>query len=454
MKKTFILLLCILLLLCTCSCVIDTSLDTSSSDSSDDLFTDSFLSDDSNDISGEQSSELSNDSSDDISGDASDDIPSDDESSADLNIYNIHTAAISADAEVRQYYDPDLGDYVTAYYVCAQHFNYTVVTDNDGNAVVDFPLEVVQKENGFGFTFVGRGFDKKYYGFAVKNTAGGLEVNYTEIPTETISIDLGYGRIAKIVVLPNQLAGQSKTKWNDPFEKYQNASYYDAGFCVSDSLFGTAQMWNCPVSLPELNEEQQIIFDRLSEERAALREKYCRPTYLPDFENDPEAFEYFQLPDEYYYVQCYKEMGFTLEDFYQADDRADLILQGYNYLKQKHGDDMFLSQIDSPYLGHCDTSQRYRTIDILYEGDHDKIRRELCDISACYYDGKVYNNSWFDDYNEPLEDLAKDGFLVPIMDFVSMIEFQKTVKEHPMYDDPYAGITFFPEAMRCYKKYA
>lgn len=450
MKKTFIFLLCISLLISVCSCVYETPADTSSDIT------------DASSTSEIPSIEPSDESSEDISKDASQDT------SKEGDVYNVTTAPITADAYVREWYK--IGDFAKAYAVVPAKqdgtdldFYYYIVTDNDGNAIVDIPFEEIQVSNGYGFSFIGRGFDKNYYGFAVKKTKNGIEANGVELSVERQTIDIGYGRFAEVVVLPGQISeyqSDSRVK-----TKYINASFYYAtgnGLDCEDSW--AFDIWGGYYDFRGmLDAEQKKIYDNVISERNAAREKYY-PSLNPSVLASKESLEYFQLPDSYYIVKCLKDMGFTLEQLidYKIKESVEPQTEWFRSFKSKHSGDVFVSQISSPYTGFGKTYEEKlrRDLNILYEGDRDTIRRELADISACYYDGKVYNNFWLNKHPEILENMAKDGFLVPVMDFVSLIAYQHPVKDFEEYDTDYelpvetwsSGIS--PYALKYYKQYS
>ncbi len=466
MKKTFIFLLCISLLLGVCSCVYETPNDTSSG------ITDSSVSDtpsvESSDDSSHESDDMSNEFSEDISKDASRE-PSQDTSN-EGDVYNVTTAPITADAYVREWYK--IGDFAKAYAVVPARqndvgldFYYYIVTDNDGNAIVDIPFEEIQVSNGYGFSFVGRGFDKNYYGFTVKNTKDGIEANGVVLSVEMQTLDIGYGRLAEVVVLPTQISEYQTDSDSRVKPKYINASfYYTTGNGLDFEDSWAFDIWGGYYDFGRmLDAEQKKVYDEVISERNAAREKYY-PALNPGVLASEESLEYFQLPDSYYIVKCLKDMGYTLEQLidYKLDESVKPQTEWFKSFKSKYGSDMFLSQITSPYTGFGKTyeEQMRRDLSILYEGDHDTVRRELADVSACYYDGRVYNNFWLNKHPEILENMAKDGYLVPVMDFVSLIAYQHPVKEFKEYDTDYelpvetwsSGIS--PYALKYYKQYS
>ena len=395
------------------------------------------------------------------------DDPSDDSSQAadNTDVYNVTTAPINSDATVREWCK--IGDFAKAYAVVPNgqgdlnlDFYYYIITDNDGNAIVDMPFEDIQISNGYGFSFVGRGFDKNYYGFTIKNTKDGIEANAVEIAIERRNMYLGYGRFAEVVVLPTQISDYEANK-----TKYINASfYYTNGDALTFEDSWAFDIWGGSYNFSGmLDAEQKKTYDKVLAERSAAREKY-HPALNSAVLASKESLEYFQLPDAYYIVKCLKDMGFTLEELiqYQLGGTFKARTEWFHAFKLKCGSDKFVSQIGSPYRGFGKTyeEQLRRDISILYEGDHDTIRRELVDVSACYYKGKVYNNFWLSNNPEILENMAKDGFLAPVMDFVSLIAHQHTVEEFKEYATDIElpvgqwNAHISPYAIKYYKQYS
>lgn len=363
-----------------------------------------------------------------------------------------------------------IGDFAKAYAVVPNgqgdlrlDFYYYIITDNDGNTIVDMPFEEIQISNGYGFSFVGRGFDKNYYGFTIKNTDSGIEANAVEIAIERRNIYLGYGRFAEVVVLPTQISNYQSGTTDKT--KYINASfYYTNGYALTFEDCWAFDIWGISYGFGGmLDAEQKKTYDKVIAERRAAREKYY-PALNSAVLATKESLEYFQLPDSYYVVQCLKDMGFTLEELidYEFDQAVKPRTEWFRAFKLECGSDRFVSQIGSPYKGFGKTYEERlrRDLSILYEGDHDTIRRELVDVSACYYEGKVYNNFWLCNNPEILENMAKDGFLAPVMDFVSLIAYQHTVEEFKQYSTDIElpvqewSEDISPYALKYYKQYS
>lgn len=441
MKKAFVFLLCISLLLCVCSCDYETPSDVS-------LVSD-VPSDDQSDVSiftpSDDISDISNDSS------------NDGTSKVDEKheYYGGRIEGYASNGLIMQYYyDPHSFDedyYVGKDYRALGRVEWHVLTtQNPYYSLLDFPIyDYVISNDPKQYHLIAMKFDHTLWGVwvnGVKNT-----VRLTEIELEKKQVNFPDGRVAEFLVVPDAVTDLYKTGYGataDPvMGKYINNSLY-----TSENPFDTVyNKLAIDYNLPGLLTDEQ------KAEVKKIRDDYDKIAhYNGDESNAEERLQKMQLPAEYYVFEYLKGEGITLEQILEAveyffrDYELAYEMAKTNY--EPASADPLFDQVDvyvsSPReIYSClDINKHYAKI--IYEGDADKIRSEVAPISSFNVDGVVYPVSWFRTHPELLDDFAKRGYLEPILEFYRMAFDADTYEE--LDSD---ATNYYYEYIKAYERY-
>ncbi len=479
MKKAFILLLCISLLLCVCSCADTTPPDTPSnvadasgvSDASLDESSDGISDEPSKDISDEASQEPSNDHSDVPSDDSSNDNTSNEDERYKFKTYRKsyilydekipwHYICISAYGPKSSYFDLQKKEYperdADYLYPSAKDFYYLVSAD--GYAILDFPFKHFEYKYRFqgmypstpSSYFVSDKYDLFVWKF--DNTVWGVKitdyvkgaVELTEIKYDKEQINFPDGRVVEFWSLPYSEIKFGGATSDELHGRYINNSLYTR-YNPFDTVYNKLAI---DYDLPGLLTDEQ------KAEVKKIRDDYDKTAhYTGDESNAEERLQKMQLPAEYYVFEYLKGEGITLEQILEAVDYYfsvfDLI---YEDETARYGDMPNFEQVINYF---CDPKQNYNHIDInkhyakiIYEGDADKIRSEVAPISSFNVDGTVYPVSWLKTHPELLDDFAKRGYLEPVLEFYRMAFDADTYEE--LNSD---ATNYYYEYIKAYERY-